>query len=427
MITGNISTGLIKDLLAFESEKYNLPFVVSVEDLNDYEDSIAIRKAVEVYIHTGTGITKELTFKDNQIVLTNVHLPYGTNPSDDGIYGVLNSKVFIGFDIETYSSEPWINALFASIFDKIMPGIKQYMDNEADKKWQEEYLKLKQYTRKQQVRTMKSDIDSNADEIETKTNEIKEFIAKNYTLAQAIQSITSTPEGVMRRSTLSEFESLMQLTPEPISHIELDTSEGKISVYTNEIYIDYEENDYYIGKFKITIEPASSTIKLTNTVKKVKGYHHPHISQDGTPCLGNIASTVYYLLIHQDIYQLVTLLIEFLRSYNEQNPYAKIEFWDPEYDEEEDGMDQYSSCYQDSGPYDCVICSDSSCPFHDDAQDRCRETRENPDDCVECMAQCQYARNYEQCFEHQRQSRTAECRSCQISDCPHNRQTRQRA
>ena len=426
MITGNISTGLIKDLLAFESEKYNLPFVVSVEDLNDYDDSIAIRKAVEVYIHTGTGITKELTFKGNQIALTNVHLPYGANPSDDGIYGVLNNKVFIGFDIETYSSEPWINALFASIFDKIMPGIKQYMDNDANKKWKEEYIKLKQYTRKEQVKTMKSDIDSNSDEIETKTSEIKEFISKNYTLTQAIQSITSTPEGVMRRNTLSEFESLMQLTPDPVSHIELDTSEGKISVYTNDISIDFEDNDYYIGKFKITIEPANSTIKLTNTVKKVKGYHHPHISQDGTPCLGNIASTVYYLLIHQDIYQLVSLLIEFLRSYNEQNPYAKIEFWDPDHDEDDEQEDRYESCYEEAGPYECVACDDTECPFHDDAQDRCREIRDSQDECLQCTQHCRYARDYEGCFSSQRNDHS-ECRTCGIAECSHNIRQRQRA
>jgi hypothetical protein len=429
MITGNISTGLIKDLLAFESEKYGIPFVVTVTDLNDYENSVVIRKAVEVYIHTGTGITKELTFKDNKIVLTNVHLPYDADPSEDGIYGVLNNKVFIGFDIETYTAEPWINALFASIFDKIMPDIKLYIDNEADKKWQEEYLKLKRFALKDQVKTMKSDIESNSDEIDTKTSEIKEFVSKNYTLSQAIASIENTPEGVMRRSTLTEFESIMKLTPDPVSHIELDTGDGKITVYTNDIYIDHDDHDdhdYYIGKFKIDIQLSSSVIKITNLEKKVKGYHHPHISQDGTPCLGNISSTVYYLLIHQDIYQLITLLIEFLKSYNEQNPYVGIEHWDPDY-EEDDPIEQYESCYEDSSPYDCVICSDSDCPFHDDAQGRCHETRDNPDDCVECTADCRYARNYEACFENQRDSHTSECRTCQIIACPHHRQARQRA
>lgn len=426
MITGNIGTGLIKDLLEFESEKYNLPFVVSVGDLNNYGDSLAMRKAVEVYIHTGSGLTKEITFKDYKIVLTNVHLPYGAEASDDGIYGVIHNKVFIGFDIETYSSEPWINALFASIFDKIMPGIKNYIDNDADKKWQEEYLNLKRFALKDQVKTMKSDIESNADEIENKTNEIKEFISKNYTLAQAIASIEHNPEGVMRRNTLSELDALIKLTPDPVSHIELDISEVKISVFTNEIYIEYEEDDYYIGKFRIDIQPVDSVIKIINTIKKVSGYHHPHISQDGTPCFGNIASTVYYLLIHQDIYQLVTLLIEFLKSYNEDNPYKKIQAWDPNYDEEEEGMDQYESCYEDSGRWDCVNCADSDCPYHDNAQDRCNEIRER-DECLNCALDCQYARDYETCFESQTDTHRSECRTCQISDCPHNRQTRQRA
>ena len=308
-----------------------------------------------------------------------------------------------------------------------MPGIKEYIDNEADKKWQEEYLNLKRFALKDQVKTMKSDIESNADEIDTKTNEIKGLISKNYTLAQAIASINNTPEGITRRTTLNELDALIKLTPDPVSHIELDISEVKISVFTNEIYIDYEDNDYYIGKFRIDIQPVDSVIKIINTVKKVSGYHHPHISQDGTPCFGNISSTVYYLLIHQDIYQLVTLLIEFLKSYNEDNSYKKIQYWDPNHDEDEEGMDQYESCYEDSSPYECVICSDTSCPYHEDAQDRCRDTRDNLDDCVECMADCRYARNYEECFENQRDSRTSECRTCQISDCPHNIRERQRA
>ena len=427
MITGNISTGVLKDLLAFESEKYAIPVVVVLTDLNNYENSVVIRKAVEVYINSGTGITKELSFKDNKIVLTNVYLPYFVDASEDGIYGVLNNKVFIGFDLESYSCEPWFNSLFASIFDKVMPTIKTYIDNEAKTQWQEQYFKLKQFALKEQIRTMKSDIESNSEEIEAKLNEIKEFSSKNYTLSQAIASIENLPEGIIRRKAATELESLMELTPDPVSHIELSAHESRVSVYTNEIYIDYEDYDYYMGRFRIDIQLSSSVIKITNLEKPVKGYHHPHVSQDGTPCLGNISSTVYYLMLHQDIYQLVTLLIQFLKSYNEQNPYLKINYWDPDYEDENDPIDRYESCYEDSSAYDCVICQDSNCPYHEEAQERCHEARQNPNECINCTADCIYSGNYDACFTAQMETDTPGCRACTYTDCPHHTEARRRA
>lgn len=427
MIIGNtLSTGVIKDLLEFESEKYNVPFHVTVMDLNDYNESLAIRKAVEVYIHTGGGLTKQITYKDTKITITNVHLPYSANLSEDGTYGIFHNKIFIGFDIESYSTEEWVNGLFSNIFDTIMPGIKQFMDTDIDTAWKQEYLSVKRTIVKEQVKTMKADIDSNGEEIDTKTDEIKELINKNYTLAQAISSISNVPEGIVNKNALSEFEALMKLTPEPISNIELDAGDGRITVYTNDICIEHEDIDYDIGKFRIDIQPVESTIKFTNLEKKVHGYHHPHISQDGTPCLGNIASTVYYLLIHQDIYQLVTLLIGFLKSYNEHNPYKTIEHWDPEYDEEEEVEDRYEGCYNESGPYDCVACTDRDCPYHDDAQDRCHEIRDSEDECLECSHECRYARHFDDCFNRQNNNHP-ECRTCEIHACPHNQRQPARA
>lgn len=427
MITGEtLSTGLIRDLLAFESEKYNIPIHVSVMDLNDYAETLSIRKAIEVYINSGTGLTKEITLNDTTITLSNVHLPYEANVSDDGIYGTSHNKVFIGFDMEFYKEKPFINALFSSIFDKIMPGIKQYMDNEADAEWKDVYLKMKKKLRKEKVQAMKSDIDANAEEIDNKTNEIKELTNKNFTLAQAIQSISNEPEGIMNRTARVEFESLLRLTPSPIDSMELDASEGKITVSTNDISIEHDDNDYYIGKFRIDIYPIKSEIRFTNLIKKVKGYHHPHISQDGTPCFGNIASTVYYLLIHQDLFQLVTLLIEFLKSYNEDNPYKSIDYWDENYDEDKDREDRYEGCYEDVGPYECVACSDTDCPYHDDAQDRCHEMRESEDECLECTRGCQYARRYDECLDNQ-DANHSECRTCEITECPHNLRQPERA
>ena len=427
MIFGEtLSTGVIRDLLAFESEKYGIPFYVSVMDLNEYNESFAIRKALEVYIHTGSGITKEILYKDTPITISNVHLPYTANPSQDATYGTFHNRIFIGFDIETYKDEPWINGLFSSIFDKVMPEIKKFMDNDIDTAWKQEYLSVKRSIVKQQVKTMKSDIDSNGEEIDDKTNEIKELITKNYTLAQAIQSIVNVPEGIAKKAALSEFDALMKLTPQPISNIELDADDGRITVYTDDISIDHDDIDYYIGKFKIDIYPVKSEIKFTNLVKKVQGYHHPHISQAGIPCLGNISSTVYYLLVHQEIYQLITLLIEFLKSYNEDNPYKTIDHWDPEYDEDRNARERYDSCYEDVSPYECVSCGDTDCPYYDDAQDRCHETRDSIDECVQCTQDCRYARDYTGCF-HSQNDNHPDCRTCTIAACPHNQRVPARA
>lgn len=103
----------------------------------------------------------------------------------------------------------------------------------------------------------------------------------------------------------------------------------------------------------ITIDFANTTIKLVNSTRQYIAnerdqeiYDHPHVSR-GYACFGNYKNEIYKLLEKQDYIDLLTMLMVFLREYNDGRyggrPYVTIKHWEndtmsvptPDEDEEE--------------------------------------------------------------------------------------------
>ena len=137
------------------------------------------------------------------------------------------------------------------------------------------------------------------------------------------------------------------------------------------------------------------------------GYFHPHIAQNGAPCLGNIGEDVAKLLEQREWGTLLLLLDEFLRSYNDQNPYVQ---WFGEDSEE----DAYEECYE-NGEYNCIECHDSGCPYWDGRFRRCHESSTN-NDCVWCAnCDCQYFED--ELNECRANHKPAQCLDCKVEHC----------
>ncbi len=129
-------------------------------------------------------------------------------------------------------------------------------------------------------------------------------------------------------------------------------------------------------------------------------YFHPHISTQGSPCLGNIGDDVNKLMAQREWGTLLLLLDEYITSYNPLDPY--VQWFDEDRDEYDDCLDageasctecndrdcphwdsRWERCNENSSPSECLDCGDSRCPYLDDVRDDCRNDG-GPYECLQC-------------------------------------------
>lgn len=100
--------------------------------------------------------------------------------------------------------------------------------------------------------------------------------------------------------------------------------DGNIEILTEELNI-YADNDetYYGGEYRININMLAGIVKFfAGNDNGAKGFWtnhdpHPHVNgSSGTPCLGNLDSTVAELCAQNQIYALALICIDFLESTN---------------------------------------------------------------------------------------------------------------
>jgi hypothetical protein len=105
---------------------------------------------------------------------------------------------------------------------------------------------------------------------------------------------------------------------------------GYIQVCTGPICIEFDKKVYDIGKFKIdlSINPNNFVVKMTNLTRSLYGTAHPHIYENGNPCLGNIAECLPQMVGRYQFAAAINICIQFLKNVNEdKGHYSKITDW----------------------------------------------------------------------------------------------------
>ncbi|MCX6069394.1 MAG: hypothetical protein NTU91_00835, partial [Chloroflexi bacterium] len=147
--------------------------------------------------------------------------------------------------------------------------------------------------------------------------------------------------------------------------------------------------------------------------KEAEGYPHPHVDSSGRPCLGNISADVARAVGRMRLAEALTLLYDFLSSYNSDGPYIRIGKFDPEYNDPDDNpcddCDDYHSpyciceCSHNDGNYCCSDCAEyrtdycyQECSYnlpgfqYISPCDSCEESEQY------CFLECQYNQKWEQ-------------------------------
>jgi hypothetical protein len=129
------------------------------------------------------------------------------------------------------------------------------------------------------------------------------------------------PESLL----LEKYEALKRLS----ANGEIYVEKKMISIFAGQIDIEFKGVVYDIGEFEIQIFPDGEWggIKCINLTREVDGYYHPHISDDGECCLGNISESVALLIGTMEYDVVIILMMQFLRTCYEDGWYHEVTNW----------------------------------------------------------------------------------------------------
>jgi len=422
-------------LLQFEEQRLGLPIEVVKKPLYNLSPSPPFRPVIEVRIHTGTRPeTFPVLLVDELLEITApVHVT--TEAREVGftdntgqfcpLAGITDNRVAIHFDLdEVFHSGNVIRKPTNGTVPTGNPGNKVAdlvcsqafaiaLGNVRRYDWKretQEFITCVLAARQKTVDEWSQAYRQNERSLEEKSFDIQQLARKNGELRQRIRTHNQLTRKRVERKAREDHSGLVKLLGRGLGSIEVDGGVLRAVTAAIEIFwcgVTYEMGRYIIsvplGEGRLTIKPQDGN--------EVEGYPHPHVASDGAPCLGNIGATVAQLLGEGEHFQLVTTLLEFLRSYNPDNPYLRLERWDPEWEDEDD---RYESCYDDASLSDCATCNDWDCSHREAAESRCYEHTDT-DDCISCGGCDRHLDAISHCRETHEGH---ECVACDVS-CTH--------
>jgi hypothetical protein len=167
------------------------------------------------------------------------------------------------------------------------------------------------------------------DQLETRRAELNRLSTEMRMLARELHGGRRKLAGLEeeaaeeRASFERDFDELLALPG--VRRVEAVGS--MIRVLTEPVMIEYEGHRYRIGEFAIelSLDFGIKIVNLNNT-SWTTGWDHPHV-QGGYPCLGNLKEGCEMLLGEFQLVPLVSMLLQFLESYDRPSAYGPITLW----------------------------------------------------------------------------------------------------
>lgn len=262
--------------------------------------------------------------------------------------------------------------------------------------------------------------------------------ARKRNLDQQMLTQLDKPIIPLRKKILDEYANIRKLVPGLFQVIRFD--ESHLWAKTHQVDIWHNDEKYEIGILMIELNLSRGQVRISNLTNQVNGFAHPHVSDGGDVCLGNISSGLTRMLGEFEIFAALELLHKFIHQYNEEDAYQKIQYWnDSDYCDE---SNEYERC-REGGSWGrtCLDCGDRYCPYYESAVEDCQEDIDF-DKCVTCQQRCgpgedllrdcheesqlacmtcsfslcTFYRKEESCYEVNAES----CASCKIEYCRYN-------
>ena len=466
MVTGdfgyNENAAALRSLLEYESLKHGLPIEFNLADLRQPPRPM-FKKAVQVFCHNvGGKLDLTLPFPDGDVFFrAQAYYIKGMQSLSEkvpkeviGLRGedylhpiahIEGNRLYVYFnllDLPTGAADgeaagPNVLAKVCDfIFGQAMPVLKETIENYDYREEKARYAEVKCAALKAKEKELEQNIASNERELRECMDGIVRYTRALQADRMLLEDMKARTDRKKAEDASKELISLLRMTPHPYKEISFD--ERELKAYTHQIVIGHEGIDYEIGKFQICIAFETGRLTITNLTNPHDGYDHPHINS-GSVCLGNISTGIAKMLAEHEYVGTLTVLHEYLRSYNDSDAYHDIRHWG------EGGWNDYESCYENNSVSECLDCSDYDCPYYDDRYSRCWEGASTTD-CIECSADCSYrqdamdnchsdhtARECRECHnicDHQGDEDAcyedtddgAECVGCSVTECSYRRE-----
>lgn len=158
-----------------------------------------------------------------------------------------------------------------------------------------------------------------------KVGDLEKFAAEITGVAKAVESVGDGSQEWAYKSARQQLAAIC----ETFAPVTIDGNKITATTQTDSIL-----HGINLGRFKITIQFGNDLLShisakpITKTLNRDKTHYHPHLDQDGRPCLGTAQDPIRNCLRTGDIFEIFSIMDVHLHSYNASNPYRKIETWD---------------------------------------------------------------------------------------------------
>jgi hypothetical protein len=193
---------------------------------------------------------------------------------------------------------------------------------------------------------LQSSIREDSYELERLSLQLMQLSRKLESDRQVLRLFEHSAQWIDARCTRT-FVDLTKLVPVVYESFRVE-DESVIGV-TYQIDIDHDGYQYHFDPYEVEVNLRQGKVYITGGTEQ-NGYIHPHITDEkGNVCWGNISHLVSRLAGEMDLFGLFQLVQTFLTTYNENDPYQKIEKWDPDYVEPDEDDEPYCSYCDDYG------------------------------------------------------------------------------
>ena len=376
----------IQDLLNFYSQQYH----VSVELVLD-DDAFFQRLSNGVVVGLSTGVGELIEESGMQFL---------SNPAFQNIDGVpfmledrllaRTGKNYILFHISPEND--FADQLIRKVIEDTVPSMAKALRKDLRTKFMNN-LKQTSDKRKDEIRSSIRDNEYHLQDLNEQINST----ARKMMLDKRLLKLFDKPERNLKKFAVRLFADLMKLVPGIYQSFTIEGS--KITGVTSEISIDHEGESYNFQPYEVTFDLTSSTVMIAGDKNENNGYIHPHVTYGGgggtgSICWGNIGGLVARLGGELDVYGLFQLIHQYLSTYNENDPYQKIERWNPNYDEDEDNSPYCSFCDESGHEISdcewcwwCECCEDYADHDEENCPNRLSETEEPKEEEHEQLAE----------------------------------------
>jgi hypothetical protein len=165
--------------------------------------------------------------------------------------------------------------------------------------------------------------------VSTQTSQVDDLAERLRRQSRDLQTSRRTLEALLvmlareQQDIEADFDQLTAL-PHVVA---VETDDSAVRVFTDVIHIEHAGRRHKIGMFvlDLDLERGIAVNNVTNTGQKLQ-WDHPHV-QGGKPCLGGLRSGLERLLGECQFAPLVSMLIQFLESYDEETAYSPVTSW----------------------------------------------------------------------------------------------------